>query len=409
MSSLVSQSESRSGWRRVRLDHVAHVQRNPVDPKSLADDLVHYYSIPALEETGEAATTPPSRIESGKLKLVGDEVLISKLNPRKARVVEVQAHPTLPILCSGEFVALQPKDGIDRRFLYWLLTSEKTRQDLNGAVQSVTRSHQRVRPEEITKMRVNLPSVEEQRAIAHFLDRETARIDALIERKQRMIEVLREGIVVEVEQRLRESATSEIPFRRLLVEPPQYGAGESGEVGEESWPRYIRITDLTADGALRDDDVRRLPPDIARHYLLTEGDLLFARSGATVGKAFIYRESMGPSCFAGYLIRFRVDRARIAPDLVEAWTRTGHYWGQIRASSLQATIENVSAERYKDLLIPVPSKHNQTAILKSLDLRRERARRLEHGLHGQLTLLQEHRQALVTAAVTGQLDISSAA
>jgi type I restriction enzyme, S subunit len=222
-----------------------------------------------------------------------------------------------------------------------------------------------------------------------------------------MVEVLREGILVEVEQSLRNSATAEVPFRRLLLEPPQYGAGESGEVGETDWPRYIRITDLSTDGALRGDDVRRLPPDVASPYILRDGDLLFARSGATVGKAFMYQKSMGPCCFAGYLIRFRVDRTRIAPEIVEAWTRSGHYWGQIRASSLQATIENVSAERYKDLLIPLPSRKDQEEILVLLTMRRERVRRLQQSLHDQVTLLHEHRQALITAAVTGQMKVPS--
>jgi len=252
-------------------------------------------------------------------------------------------------------------------------------------------------------------SVTRQRAIADFLDRETARIDALIETKRRMIAVLREGVTVHIEKHLRDTAGSQDSFRRLLMEPPQYGAAESGEIGEEAWPRYIRITDLTADGALRDDDVRRLPPDVARPYLLRDNDLLFARSGATVGKAFIYRQAMGACCFAGYLIRFRVDRNRIAPEIVEAWTRTNHYWGQIRASSLQATIENVSAERYKALLIPVPPKPDQQRILKLISRRRERAHHLEETLLKQMMLLQEHRQALIAGAVTGQIEVSATA
>src|SRR5205823_1104749 len=112
------------------------------------------------------------------------------------------------------------------------------------------------------------------------------------------------------------------PLRRLLAKPPQYGASESGQAGDSSWPRYIRITDLRDDGSLREDDVRRLPPDIARPFLLSDGDVLMARSGATVGKAFIYRRSLGPCCFAGYLIRFQLDPERIIPDLVAMWART---------------------------------------------------------------------------------------
>jgi type I restriction enzyme S subunit len=68
----------------------------------------------------------------------------------------------------------------------------------------------------------------------------------------------------------------------------QYGANESSDRNEEGEPRYIRITDLNEDGSLRKDTLRTLPLEIAQPYLLRDGDILLARSGATVGKSFIY-------------------------------------------------------------------------------------------------------------------------
>jgi type I restriction enzyme S subunit len=61
-----------------------------------------------------------------------------------------------------------------------------------------------------------------------------------------------------------------------------YGASEASEFTNPDWPRFIRITDLNDDGTLRDGSFRSLPPDIAQHFLLRSGDLLFARSGAVI-------------------------------------------------------------------------------------------------------------------------------
>lgn len=83
----------------------------------------------------------------------------------------------------------------------------------------------------------------------------------------------------------------------------QYGANESSEIADRTLPRYIRITDFDEGGFLRDETFLSLPEDIAKDYLLNEGDVLFARSGATVGKTFQFKNYNGVACFAGYLIR----------------------------------------------------------------------------------------------------------
>src|SRR5690606_29976436 len=94
-----------------------------------------------------------------------------------------------------------------------------------------------------------------------------------------------------------------------------YGANEAAESDDLRHPRFIRITDLNEDGTLRDDTFKSLPPDVARPYLLKDGDVLLARSGATVGKSFIYRRDMGDACYAGYLIRARLLESKFIPKL----------------------------------------------------------------------------------------------
>jgi hypothetical protein len=247
---------------------------------------------------------------------------------------------------------------------------------------------------------------DDQRAVADYLDVETARIDALIAKKRRMIDLLDEQLSGFIEAELLAMSSRRVTLRRLLREPPQYGAAESGETGEScSWPRYVRITDLNPDGSLREDDIKRLSPSVARSYLLTDGDVLVARSGATVGKTFIYRAAVGRAAFAGYLIRLSFDPAQYSSHLIGHWSQTGDYWRQIRAASLQATIENVSAERYKELQVPYPERGVQDTLVARFDIARCCAARGKGILVRQVNLLTEHRQAVITAAVTGELAI----
>jgi type I restriction enzyme S subunit len=87
-----------------------------------------------------------------------------------------------------------------------------------------------------------------------------------------------------------DAVNSTVSVKRLKFfkrEQLMYGANEAADVGEPEWPRFIRITDIRDDGSLYNEDRRSLPPVVAAPYLLEDGDLLFARSGATVGKTFL--------------------------------------------------------------------------------------------------------------------------
>jgi type I restriction enzyme S subunit len=300
-----------------------------------------------------------------------------------------------------------PAGGVDARFLRWALRSKLATSYWEAAVGGATFRALNLDPLSRTPI-PDLPR-EGQWAIADYLDAETSRIDALIAKKRRMIGLLSQRWGAFLEHRLNAEGKARVALRRLLLEPPMYGAGESGVLDPEAGPRYIRITDLNSDGTLKDEEPRFLERAAAAPFMLRDGDLLFARSGATVGKAFMYRAQMGTCCFAGYLIRFRPDPTRLLPELLYYWSRTASYWGQIRAGSIQATIENVSAERYKELLVPVPPPSRQAELTVRFQRTELTVRLFAARLERQIDLLAEHRQALITAAVTGEIDVPEAA
>ncbi len=138
----------------------------------------------------------------------------------------------------------------------------------------------------------------------------------------------------------------------IIRESLKYGANEAAVLDDPDLPRYIRITDIDDNGKLREDTFRSLPEEVALPYLLTEGDILFARSGATVGKTFLYQESWGKAAYAGYLIKASIDTEKIEPRFVNYFTYSTFYWQWISSMTIQATIQNVSAEKYASLWLP---------------------------------------------------------
>jgi type I restriction enzyme S subunit len=195
-----------------------------------------------------------------------------------------------------------------------------------------------------------------------------------------------------------------IRLKRVLTEPLKYGANESAEIEDRDLPRFVRITDIDNDGGLREETFKSLPREIAKDYLLEEGDMLLARSGATVGKSFMYSTSWGTACFAGYLIRARLNRTRCFPKWLFFYCQTNIYWAYILGNQIQSTIQNVSAEKYANLILPIPSPYEQQAITNFLDRETAKIDGLIEEQRRLVELLKEKRQAVISHAVTKGLN-----
>ena len=251
--------------------------------------------------------------------------------------------------------------------------------------------------------KVRLPDLAEQREMAVKLDRKTALVDQVVEHKQRLLELLKEKRTAVISHAVATDAPARWPLTRLKFIRSGaflYGANEPAVLEDRAAPRYIRITDLNDDGTLRPDTFQSLPESLAEPYLLQDGDILLARSGATVGKALRYRATWCRACFAGYLVRLRPDRRKILPDYLYYYTQSRVFRDQVAVCAVQSTIPNVSAERYGNFSIPLPPLEEQKNIVSVLDVC---TRKLDSALglvSRQLAKLREYRRALIVAAVT---------
>lgn len=309
-----------------------------------------------------------------------------------------------PAALNQRLCRLRPRAGTDHRFIAYVLPS--LLKVVNDLTFSTTVKH--LSSSDILGQRLPAPSSDEQRRIADFLDAATAHLDTLAFLRERQVALAAERFAGSIDAEFDMPSAPLLRLRHLLTQPLEYGAGEAAEYTRDDWPRYVRTTDVAEDGSLRPDTFRSLPPAVARPFMLADGDLLFTRSGATVGKSFLYAASWGPCAFAGYLIRARFDHSRVLPRYVADFCQSRRYWSQVREGAVQSTIQNVNAERYGNLALPVPDLDTQRATTARVAAARATHRTLELAVGKQLALLAERRQALITAAVTGQLDVTTA-
>ena len=150
-------------------------------------------------------------------------------------------------------------------------------------------------------------------------------------------------------------AYPKVRLKDILLVKPQYGAAESGIARTNlRSPRYIRITDIDEYGLISHDDLGATANTVEEQYILHQNDLLIARSGATVGKAYIHKDCPYTCFFAGYLIRFVINPIKALPDYIFAFTQSNTYKEWVSAIQRPSGQPNINAEEYQSLEIPMP-------------------------------------------------------
>ena len=160
--------------------------------------------------------------------------------------------------------------------------------------------------------------------------------------------------------------------------------------------RYLRITDITDSGGLNNEYVSAdLKEDVVKEPLV-DGDILFARTGATVGKTLVYRSNFGKCLFAGYLIRYRARKQVVFPQYLLHFTHSTKYYNWVSASLAVGAQPNISAQRYNQLQFPLPPLSEQQRIVSILDTFEASINNLEQQLAQREKQYEYYRNKLLT-------------
>lgn len=194
-------------------------------------------------------------------------------------------------------------------------------------------------------------------------------------------------------------------LKYLISSPLQYGASETGVDYNEELPRYIRITDITIDNKLKEDGKLSLEEATAMPYLLFDDDILFSRSGATVGKTFLYKAEYGKAAFAGYLIRASIDENKAVPKFVYYSTLSQNYDIWKNSMVTQATIQNIGADKYSNYIIAMPLLEEQLEIVEYLDNKISEINKIIQKKEQYLTEIENYKKSLIYEYVTGKKEV----
>jgi type I restriction enzyme S subunit len=155
-------------------------------------------------------------------------------------------------------------------------------------------------------------------------------------------------------------------LRSALKESPKYGINAAAVPLQGNLPVYIRITDISEDGYFKSSERVGVNSPFSNLYKLKTGDIVLARTGASVGKSYIYRESDGELVYAGFLIKVSPNTEMLNPEFLFQYLKTEQYWAWVIVNSMRSGQPGVNGNEFASLLIPLPYIEEQTVIANAL-------------------------------------------
>ncbi|MFA9385206.1 MAG: restriction endonuclease subunit S [Vibrio cyclitrophicus] len=268
-----------------------------------------------------------------------------------------------------------------------------------------------------------VPSLKEQTAIANALsdvDALLSELDKLISKKQAIKTATMQQLLTG-KTRLPQFATytdgdkqgqtkgtkpselGEIPedwdvkaLSSMLNATPSYGINAAAVPLVGNLPVYIRITDISEDGYFKPSKRVGVNSPLSDLYKLQIGDLVLARTGASVGKSYLYRESDGELVFAGFLIRVSPNEKKLISEYLSHYLKTDKYWAWVTVNSMRSGQPGINGNEFGSLPLPIPSTEEQTAIATILSDIDEEIQALKQRLSKTRQIKQGMMQELLT-------------
>jgi type I restriction enzyme S subunit len=139
-----------------------------------------------------------------------------------------------------------------------------------------------------------------------------------------------------------------------LIKNPDYGINAAAVNYNDNLPTYLRITDISEDGKYISSNKASVNNIQSNSYYLEDGDIVFARTGASVGKTYLYNKNDGMLVFAGFLIRAKSNPKILNSKYLLFTTQTKNYWSWVLANSMRSGQPGLNSNEYKSFQIPLP-------------------------------------------------------
>jgi type I restriction enzyme M protein len=344
------EAPSHSIYRQIRLGDLMAIKVPIVDPSKFPKETFELWSIPS-HETRAPDRSLGADIGSSKKCVQPDDVLLSRIVPhiRRTWVVTLSIRNERQI-ASGEWIVFRSSD-IDPNYLARILVSNPFHERFMQTVSGIGGSLLRASPKAVAEIEIPLPPLEVQQEIVAEIEG----YQKIIDGARAVLENYRPHIVVD--------PTWEIVELGAVCKPEYGFTASAEEVGDA---RLVRITDIGEDGKLRGEGAKFITVTEASSWaLLSDNDVLVARTGATFGKTMLFNERY-PAVFASYLIRLRFDPNQLSARFYWAFAQSDSYWAQANALMTGGGQPQFNGNALKQIKIPFPPLETQQAIVAEI-------------------------------------------
>ncbi|MEL5589271.1 restriction endonuclease subunit S [Serratia ureilytica] len=374
------------------------------------------------------------------LKCVSDKYLKDNSNSLLAKGDIVFADTSEDIDGSGNFTQLvsdtitfagyhtiiaRPFERDNGRFYAYLLDCKELRSQVRHAVKGVKVFS--ITQAILRNLSIWLPSKDEQAKIAAFLDHETAKIDKLIEKQQQLIELLQEKRQAVINHAVTKGLNPDVPMKDSGVEwlgdvPGHWVIAQlkfnTLEMQTGPFGSQLHAEDYVIDGIPLINPAHMsagiIIPDLQvtvdeatqirlKRHILLEGDIIFSRRGELGRCAVVKKDNEGWLCGTGSL------KAKLKKEIVPGYAyiliSSEGVVSELTLESKGSTMANLNTETLGRVRLPVPPKNEQENILSYINMISEKYDYLIQSAGAAIKLMQERRTALISAAVTGKIDV----
>ena len=424
-------------WEVMKLKYIAHSQPSNIDKKSKDGEPdvllcnytdVYYNDFITNEIDFMKATATYDQINKFRLD-VGD-VIITKDSegPEDIAIAAYVKETQDNLVCGYHLTLIKPTECVGS-YLFRAINSTGLHDQFKVAANGITRYGLSVYG--INNVLLPVPSSKEQTTIANFLDRETAKIDTLIGKQERLIELLQEKRQALISHAVTKGLDPNVKMKdsgvEWLGEVPEHwevsrlgyvtnkiGSGKTPKGGSEIYVDegvlFIRSQNVYDDG-LRTDDVVYISKNIDEEMSASRvksGDILLNITGASLGRTTLVPENIEKANVNQHVCIIRVSNKK--ERFFISWImKSTNIKAQINIAQTGAAREGLNFDQISNLMITLPPLKEQQQIADYLDTQTAKIDILIQKALQAITLLKARREALISAAVTGKIDVRESA
>ncbi|MEK9200178.1 restriction endonuclease subunit S [Ureibacillus sp. FSL E2-3493] len=257
----------------------------------------------------------------------------------------------------------------------------------------------------IKNIKIEIPTFDEQKKIASIL----STWDKAIELKEKLIEQKKEqkkGLMQKLltgEVRLPgfKGKWEKVYLKDVVIGKGKYGINAPSVEKSSELPTYLRITDISDEGYVHTNGLQSVNHPNSNDYFLEKNDIVFARTGASTGRTYLYDNSDGKLVYAGFLIKFSIDTNKAVPKYIKFCTQTEEYHNWVGVMSMRSGQPGINAEEYGQLPINLPPIKEQLEISNILSYLEREILLLE----SEREMITNQKNGLMQLLLTGKVRV----